>query len=147
MQKLDLEIRYAILVRAPRERVYDGIATAQGLDGWFTEGAQVDARPGGHILFRWREWGPDRATFEDGGPVLEARRPKRFVFQWSPDNQSYKTTVEFDFEEDERGTIICVREYGYQDTPSGRETLMNCASGWGEALALWKFWVEHGIRY
>jgi uncharacterized protein YndB with AHSA1/START domain len=40
------EIRYATLVRAPADEVYDGIATAQGLDGWFTKGASVDARPG-----------------------------------------------------------------------------------------------------
>jgi uncharacterized protein YndB with AHSA1/START domain len=30
------EIRYATFVRAPVERVYDGIATAAALDGWFT---------------------------------------------------------------------------------------------------------------
>jgi uncharacterized protein YndB with AHSA1/START domain len=147
MESLDMEIRYAILVRAPRERVYDGIATAAGLDGWFTEGAEVDPRPGGSILFRWREWGPDRVNEEDGGPVLQARRPERFVFQWRPDNSSYSTTVELDFEVEPRGTIIRIREYGYQDTPSGRKAIMECAAGWGEALALWKFWVEHGLRY
>jgi uncharacterized protein YndB with AHSA1/START domain len=147
MESLDMEIRYAILVRAPRERVYDGIATAAGLDGWFTVGAEVDPLPGGSILFRWREWGPDRVNEEDGGPVLQARRPERFVFQWRPDNSSYSTTVELDFEVDPRGTIIRIREYGYQDTPSGRKAIMECAAGWGEAMALWKFWVEHGLRY
>jgi uncharacterized protein YndB with AHSA1/START domain len=146
MTLLDLEIRYAVLVRAPRARVYDGIATAEGLDGWFTEGAEVDPRPGGRIRFRWREWGPDRVTFEDGGPVLEAVRPERFVFQWSPDDPSYRTTVELTFREDDRGTVVSVRERGFRDTPSGRRALMDCAAGWGEALALWKFWVEHGIR-
>jgi uncharacterized protein YndB with AHSA1/START domain len=147
MTPLNLEIRYAILVRAPRDRVYDGIATADGLDGWFTEGAEVDPRPGGHIRFRWRDWGAERLTLEDGGPILEARRPERFVFQWSPDNPSYRTTVQLDFENDQRGTIIRVMERGYQDTPSGRKAIMNCAAGWGEALALWKFWIEHGLRY
>ena len=143
----ELEIRYATLVRAARDKVYDGIATADGLDGWFTHGAEVDARPGGHIQFRWREWGPERLTFEDGGPVLEAVRPERFVFQWSPDDQSYRTTVEIEFEEDSRGTIIRLVEHGYRDTPSGRTALMNCAGGWGEALTLWKFWIEHAVRY
>ncbi len=33
-------------------------------------------------------------------------RPERFAFQWSPDDPSYRTTVEIDLEEDSRGTII-----------------------------------------
>ena len=144
---LDMEIRKSILVRADREMVYDGIATAQALDAWFTDSATVEALPGGEIRFRWRDWGADRVTVEDGGPVLEARRPERFVFQWRPDDPSYATTVEIDFLEDPRGTVIRLREHGYHDTPSGRRAIVKCAGGWGEALTLWKFYVEHGIRY
>jgi uncharacterized protein YndB with AHSA1/START domain len=141
------QISYATLVRASPEKVYDGIATAEGLDGWFTTGATVDARPGGEIRFRWKDWGPDRVTLEDGGPVLEAARPKRFVFQWSPDDPSYSTTVSIDFEPVEAGTVIRLTESGYHDTPGGRRKMLDCAGGWGEALTLWKFYVEHGIRY
>ncbi len=141
------EIQHSTLVRAPHERVYDGIATAEGMDGWFTSGATVDANADGEIRFRWKDWGPDRVTFEDGGTILEARRPERFVFQWHPDNASYATTVEIDFEETEGGTIIRLKESGYQDTPGGRRKMLECAAGWREALTLWKFYVERGIRY
>ncbi len=130
------EIRHAVLVRAEPERVYDALTTAAGLDGWFTTGAAVDARPGGEIRFRWRDWGPDRITDEDGGPVLEARRPERLVFQWSPDRHGEPTTVEVDFEVVEEGTVIRLRERGYQDTPAGRRQILDCAAGWGEALTL-----------
>lgn len=145
---IDDEIRCSILVAAPRERVYDAFATAAGLDGWFTTGATIDARPGGEIRFRWRDWGPERYTGEDGGPVLEARRPERFAFKWHPDGPDYATTVEIDFEEDRAGgTVVRLRERGYRDTPSGLRRMLDCASGWGEALALCKFHVEHGLRY
>jgi uncharacterized protein YndB with AHSA1/START domain len=130
------------LVRAEAERVYDAFATAEGLDGWFTSGAGVDARPGGEIRFRWKDWGPSRITAEDGGPVLEAERPRRFVFQWSPDDPSYATTVELTFEPVAEGTVVRVRESGYRDTPSGRRKMLECAAGWGEALTLCKFYVE-----
>jgi uncharacterized protein YndB with AHSA1/START domain len=123
------------------------MATAEGLDAWFTTGASVDARPGGQVCFRWQDWGPDRITAEDGGPVLEASRPERFAFQWYPDDPSYATTVEIDFEAAEGGTIVRLREHGYQDTPSGLRAMLDCAAGWGEALVLCKFYVEHGIRY
>ena len=143
----DTEIRHSTLVRASPEQVYDAFTTAEGLDGWFTSGAEVDPWPGGEIRFRWVDWGPDRFSGEDGGPVLEARRPERFVFQWFPDGPSYSTTVEVDFEPVAEGTVIRLREHGYQDTPSGRLACLNCAAGWGEALTLLKFFVEHGLRY
>jgi hypothetical protein len=52
-----------------------------------------------------------------------------------------------DFEAVEEGTVIRLREFGYYDTPSGRAALIECAAGWGEALTLLKYWVDHGIRY
>jgi len=144
---LDMQIEHSTFVRAAPEQVYDAFTTAEGLDGWFTQGASVDPQPGGEIRFRWVDWGPDRVTDEDGGLVLEARRPERFVFQWYPDNPAYPTTVEVDFQPAAGGTIIRLRERGYHDTPSGRKSLVNCAAGWGEALTLLKFYVEHGFRY
>jgi uncharacterized protein YndB with AHSA1/START domain len=83
----DLEIKHATLVRADPERVYEAFTTANGLDAWFTDGSSVDPRPGGEIRFRWRNWGPDRVSGEDGGPVLEAEKPRRFAFQWYPEAQ------------------------------------------------------------
>lgn len=78
---------------------------------------------------------------------MEALRPKRFVFQWHPDNPSYATTVEVDFEPAAEGTIVRLREHGYADTPEGHRACLDCAAGWGEALVLLKFYVEHGLRY
>jgi uncharacterized protein YndB with AHSA1/START domain len=140
-------ITCSVLIRATPMRAYDAFATGQGLDEWFTQGAMVEARPGGTIRFRWVEWGPDRYTGEDGGPVLEAEPGKRLVFQWHPDGPGYATTVQIDFEPHEVGTLVRLRDDGYRDSPSGRKAQLNCAAGWGEALALAKFWLEHGVRY
>jgi uncharacterized protein YndB with AHSA1/START domain len=144
---LNVEIRHSTIIRAAPERVFEASTTGEGLDGWFTTGADVDARPGGRIRFRWVDWGPDQFSGEDGGPVLESRRPERFVFQWFPDHPSYPTTVEVDFEAVSEGTAVHLREWGYQDTESGWRACLDCAAGWGEALTLLKFYVEHGLRY
>ena len=144
---MDVEIRHAILVRAEPQRVYDAFTTAEGLDGWFTTGASVDARTGGEICWRWRDWGPDKVTAEDCGPVLEAARPQRFTFRWHPHGAENTTTVQVRFEPVEEGTVVRLREHGYRDTPSGRAAFAECATGWGEALTLLKFYVEHGLRY
>jgi uncharacterized protein YndB with AHSA1/START domain len=138
--KLDVEAKHSEFIRAPREKVYDAFATAEGLDGWFTRGARVDARPGGAMLFRWVDWGPEKTINEDApGRVLEAKRPERFVFEWGrPGNE---TTVEIVLEEREGGTLLKLREYGFREIRNA----MGNASGWGQALTLLKFWLEHAI--
>jgi len=144
---VDAAIEHAVFVRAAPEAVYDALATAEGLDGWFTRGANVNAYAGGTIMFRWVDWGPDRITAEDVGEVVAAQRPTRFAFRWQPDGPSYSTTVSFELAAIRGGTVLRLREHGFRDTPSGRRALMTCATGWGEALTLLKFWVEHGLRY
>jgi uncharacterized protein YndB with AHSA1/START domain len=141
------EIRYAVLIRADRARVYDAMTTEDGLNGWFTHSSTIDARAGGEIRFRWQDWGPEKYTGEHGGPIIAAQQPERFVFEWNPDNASYRTRVEMNFEEAEGGTIIRLKESGFQDTPDGRRKILENAAGWGEALTLLKFFVEHGVRY
>jgi uncharacterized protein YndB with AHSA1/START domain len=142
-----LEIRHSTLIRADPLRVYNALTTSEGLDAWFTSGARVNAHPGGDILFRWENWGPDHITAEDGGSVLEAIPPQRFVFQWHPDTQDYATIVEINIRPSEDGTIISLCEHGFADSPSGRTAMISCATGWGEALTLLKFHLEHGLRY
>jgi uncharacterized protein YndB with AHSA1/START domain len=138
--KLAVEAKHSEFIRAPREKVYDAFATAEGLDGWFTRGARVDARPGGAMLFRWVDWGAEKNINEEApGRVVEAKRPERFVFQWGKPGE--ETTVEIILEEREGGTLLKLREYGFRTI----EGLVGNASGWGEALTLVKFWIEHGI--
>jgi uncharacterized protein YndB with AHSA1/START domain len=144
---LDLEIHHSVLISAAPERIYETLTTPEGWDGWFTCGARLDARPGGFISFRWVDWGPDRYTGESGGPVLEAVRPSRFVFQWSPDQPGYATTVAIQISPTPHGSRLDLVESGYHDTPSGRRALLECAVGWGEALTLLKVFLEHGLSY
>ena len=98
MTTLPQKVDFRILMRVPPERAYDAIATAGGLDAWFTVGAEVDARRGGEIHFRWKDYGLHKYTGENRGPVLEADRPRRFVFQWKVDTRDYNTTVAIDFD-------------------------------------------------
>ncbi len=140
MAKLDLEVKHSVFIRAPREKVYDAFATAEGLDGWFTRGARVDAKPGGAMLFRWVDWGPEQnINVEAPGRVVEAKRPERFVFEWGKPGE--ESIVEIEFAESKDGTLVRLREYGFREL----KNLIGNASGWGQALTLVKFWVGHGI--
>ncbi len=69
------------------------------------------------MRWRWVDWGPERVTEEDWGPVLEATRPERYVFRWQ--NELGGTTVEVDFADHADGTVVRLREHGYPDTRAG----------------------------
>ena len=134
-------IRHSVYIDAPVSDVYDALTTADGLDAWFTDGSEVDASPNGEIVLRWNNFGPSRVTAEDGGPVLVAERNRRFVFEWEPSDNP--TTVAFTLTRHVDGTILEVEESGFETMTS----YMECATGWGEALALLKFYLEHGVTY
>jgi len=140
------EIRRATLIRAPAQRVYDLIATADGLDRWFTVDATLDPSPGGQIVYRWRDWGPGRVNTESHGTVHEARPPHRFVFDWDA-GDGQQVTAEFDIEATDTGVVLRLREHGFDDSPAGTEARVRQAAGWGEAMTLIKFMAEHRIRY
>lgn len=140
----DTPIIHKVLIRADKEEVFDAMTTAKGLDGWFTQGAQVNRREGGVIVFKWVDWGPDKSNFQATAPILEVKVSERLVFKWWSDHY---TTVEMDFESVSEGTVVSIREIGYENSEEGRRRCLECAVGWGEALTLLKFYVEYGLRY
>jgi uncharacterized protein YndB with AHSA1/START domain len=140
------EIRHSVFVRAPAERVFDAFTVAAELDNWFTNGVQINARPGGTIYFRWQDWGAERRTNVDDGIVLEAKKPTRFVFQWHPDNPSYATTVEIDIEKVPTGSTVRVREFGFLENASGLRAMLDSAANWGEALTWLKIYLDRDLR-
>ncbi len=144
MSNFDTPILHKTLIKADRKKIYDAITTAKGLDGWFTKGSIVDRKPGGKIIFKWVDWGPDKVTNESEAPIVEVKIPERFVFKWWDDHY---TTVEMDFKETDEGTLVSLKEHGYEDSKEGHRRCLECAVGWGEALTLLKFYVEHGITY
>ncbi len=148
---LSEDIQMATLVRATPERVYQALTQPEEINQWFTSDATGESKPGSVLVWRWKDWGPDRVTTEDHLDVLEAVPNQRFASRWHPVGSQveavHTTTVSVDFEQVETGTVVRLRETGYLDTPEHLKACLNCATGWGEALTLLKFYVEHGIRY
>lgn len=131
-------------IKATPEKVYQTITSAEGWDAFFTTGFQIDLQPGGKLYFRWKDWGPNFYTTEVEGEVIECRCPDFFKFKWGTKMPS---TVEFSLTAEFGGTVVRLLEYGYPDSSEGLKNMLECASGWGEALALLKFYLEHGVIY
>jgi uncharacterized protein YndB with AHSA1/START domain len=140
-------VEFSTIVRAEPRRVYDAMATAAGLDGWFTKGTTLEARPGGVLVLRWKNWGVEDFTGEMVGEVVEARAVRRFVFRWPVDSGGYMTTVTIDFHTHRDGTLVRLSEGVYEKGAVGTRDMLNRAAGWAQALTLMKMWVEHGVRY
>lgn len=142
--RFETPIRHDVLVRASPEKVYDALTIGEEMDKWFTTGAKINPVVGGQCHFAWEDWGPDKMVARDEGEVLEADRPHKFAFRWHGD---WATVVRIDIEEHEEGSAVRLTETGYPDTPEGRAMCLGCAAGWGEALTLLKFHLEHGVSY
>jgi uncharacterized protein YndB with AHSA1/START domain len=141
----ELSIQHRTFIHATPDKVYETLTTGAGWDAWFTQGTTVDARPGGMIHFRFKDFGPDHITLEDGGTVLEAVPGEKFVYQWTPGDST--TTISFQLTKLGDGTLVSLVESGYTQSEKDMKAFGDCAVGWGEALTLLKFYLEHGITY
>jgi Activator of Hsp90 ATPase homolog 1-like protein len=86
---------------------------------------------------RWKEFGPERITSEDGGRVLKATPNRHFSFQWSPSN--HVSTVDIRLRERGSGTLVTLVESGYDKSDEDLQTLVNCAVGCR--------WTERDVPY
>ena len=158
-------IRWKTYVAAPAERVFAALATADGWDGWFTQGSAMDARVGGELTMRWRDaertrhrvtlWGAVHEDMVQHCPILAFEPPRRLVFQWQ--TTDHATTVEFLVMPRGSGSEVVVLDSGYvagdldirgiAGEIGGHSPYVMCACGWAEALTLLKMYVEHGVDY
>lgn len=137
-------IKHVATINAPIEKVYETLTTGKGWDGWFTDGTVLDLETK-RIQLVWTMNGPYKANGIETGPILSAIPDKEFSFKWH--EGSHDTTVTFTLETKDNKTKITVTETGYLPTDKGIWQLLDCAIGWGEAITLMKFYLEHGIRY
>ena len=129
-------------------RDMDELATLRKLGLPTVIASTIEPKAGGKIIWRWKDYGPNFYNVEAHGKVLKADRPSRFVFKWFPVGKEEEgTQITFDIQGQYGGTVIRLTEEGYPDTPDGRAMILECASGWGEALALLKFYLERGVVY
>ncbi|PKK82070.1 MAG: hypothetical protein CVT49_15590 [candidate division Zixibacteria bacterium HGW-Zixibacteria-1] len=141
------DIKQTTFIAAPIEKVYETITSAGEWDAFFTTGMELDPVPNGKMVWRWKNWGPNFYTTDAVAKVIKAERPDLFVFQWFPVGKDIPTTISFKLTAKYGGTVIELTESGYPDTDQARAMILECASGWGEALTLLKFYIEHGIVY
>ena len=74
-------------------------------------------------------------------PAASSRQGGRNASYTSGASRGASRRSRFVLEKRDDGTLVRLREFGFRKL----ENLIDNAGGWGEALTLAKFWVEHGI--
>jgi len=142
--QLKTPIEVKVYIEAPIEKVFKHIATAQGLDAWFTTGTRLEEFPDGNMELVWLGWGPDDVTTSSKCKVVKHEAPYRFTYQWWLDQP---TTIEIVLSKVNNGTLLKLKESGYQNSDQGISRCLDCAVGWGEAITLLKIYCQHQISY
>jgi uncharacterized protein YndB with AHSA1/START domain len=110
------KIERETVIAAPVERVWTLITEAEHVGRWFGDaGAEIDLRPGGEMVVRWREYGTTR------GRVVAVEPHTRFSYRWAPFKdpggtepvEGNSTLVEFTLEPEGEGTRLRVAESGF----------------------------------
>ncbi len=143
-EQLQEKIKQATFIQRTPEEVFDAITSAEVWNAFFTHRSTLDPKPGGAFIWRWNDWGPDKYALEVPGTVIEASRPERFVLEWGGDKP---TRISMVLSEQSGGTVLRLTEQGYTNDSKGRAMALECAAGWGEAITLLKFYLEHGLIY
>jgi uncharacterized protein YndB with AHSA1/START domain len=127
-----------ILIQAPIERVWTILTEPAHLAAWFAfDGAEIELRPGGLMVLRWKEHGTFHARVEAVEP------PSAFTFRWAldPDVQPVEgnsTLVAFSLSREGNGTRLRVVESGFAGLKGTGETparhLDNNTEGWNGAF-------------
>jgi uncharacterized protein YndB with AHSA1/START domain len=76
MTDLPYELERTVLIRAPRERVFQFFTDSPRWASWWGPGSTIDARPGGKVYIRHSN------GVESLGEVLEVHPPDRIVFTY-----------------------------------------------------------------
>jgi uncharacterized protein YndB with AHSA1/START domain len=130
-------IEREIVINAPRDRVWAVLTEADHVARWFGDSARVDLRPGGKMVFGWKEHGSHYARVEKVEP------PGFFSYRWArtPGAEPVagnSTLVEFTLVPEGPGTRLLVVETGFDHLDVSEEEKGTAAKenieGWTSEL-------------
>lgn len=128
----------SILVRRPREAVFDALVNAEAMSRyWFTRRDEGLAE--GEPCTWYLGSGDDAPAFEV--LVRELTPPERLVIDWDVGR-----TMVWSLEDVEGDTRLGVRESGFLGSPDERvAAALDSAGGFNQVVVALKVWLESGV--
>jgi uncharacterized protein YndB with AHSA1/START domain len=129
------DILHRVGIQAPASRVFEAVATLEGLSRWWIIGTTGEARVGGTIHFR-----PEGGGFDMKVTALEPARLVKWTCVGGPP-EWIGTTVMFDLQFKDDQTFVLFTHAGWREPV---EFMHHCSTKWATFLLSLKNWVERG---
>jgi uncharacterized protein YndB with AHSA1/START domain len=132
------DIRHRVGIAAPADRVYQAVATPEGVAGWWSDHVEGDRQVGGSL----------RVFFGSPEPTMEARivelSPNQRV-RWHVENclaaDWVGTNITFELKPAEGGTVVL---FNHNDWQEPVEFMHHCSTRWATFLLGLKSSLEGG---
>ncbi|MES3038508.1 MAG: SRPBCC domain-containing protein [Bdellovibrionota bacterium] len=138
---LNFEVDQSIRIMKPATVIFDAITKPEHLIRYFTARAEGKLEAGKTVHWAW-SGKPDQIPVE----VVECVAPTRLVFKWPTHDKMYLTTVQFDLEDQqEKGTLVRVREGKFKSDQAGFKNTHANTGGWMQMLCNLKAYLELNV--
>lgn len=134
------DILHRVGIKASLERVYEALATRDGVAGWWTTDTQGESKVGGALTFKFHHGDREIGGFQM--KVIELRPGERVHWQVMDGPAEWiGTTIRFDLKQDSGCSIVLFKHEGWKEPV---EFMHHCSTKWATFLMSLKSLVETG---
>lgn len=141
----DLDVVEEVVVDAPPAAVWESLVDAEHRRHWWAY-LELEAHMGGRFIERWA--GPDGAEVMTSGSVIAFEPPRLVELRWADAGWPAATTVTIsvDAAAVAAGTVVRVRQSGWENIPDGAVLAEQHREGWRMHMANLGRFVEGRAR-
>jgi uncharacterized protein YndB with AHSA1/START domain len=134
------DILHRVGIKASRDKVYEALATPEGVAGWWTTETTGDDKVGGMIRFRFTDNGRELGVFDM--KIVELQPSSRVVWRVvkGPD-EWVGTHIRFELKQEGDFAIVLFRHEGWREPA---EFMYHCSTKWAIFLMSLKSLSETG---
>jgi uncharacterized protein YndB with AHSA1/START domain len=134
------DILHRVGIKASPEKVYQALATPEGIAAWWTADTTGDRKPGGMVITRFHVDGKLLGGFDL--KILELHPEKGVVWEVANGPEEWiGTRIRFDLKQEDDFTVILFRHEGWREPV---EFMYHCSSKWAIFLMSLKALGETG---
>jgi uncharacterized protein YndB with AHSA1/START domain len=134
------DILHRVGMKAPLGKVYQALATPEGVAGWWTVETTGDRKAGGTIKFRFTDNGRELGVFDM--KIVELRPDTRVVWEVVKGPPEWVgTQVRFELKQEDDFAIVLFKHEGWREPA---EFMYHCSTKWGVFLQSLKSLIETG---
>lgn len=134
------DILHRVGIKAPLDKVYQALATPEGIAAWWTTETKGDSKAGGIITTRFFADGRELGGFDM--KILELHPNTRVIWQVVEGPSEWiGTKIRFELKREDDFTVVLFRHEGWKEPV---EFMHHCSTKWATYLLSMKSLLEGG---